>query len=99
MPQARGITEDRRGQIRDHHVHARLERGADLVGDLLGVGDVDLGGQRDDNRHRRCHLIGHGLAVLRLRVVHRGFFKEPTLDHPTVTADPKLARRISGPRL
>jgi len=48
--QASGVTEAGGGQVSDDDGNAGSARGGDQFQDVADIGDVDLGGQRDDDR-------------------------------------------------
>jgi hypothetical protein len=58
------IAEGGRAQIGDQQGRALIEDREQILADLVGVGDVDLGGQRYDGRlsgpKHRTSLSGHG---------------------------------------
>ena len=73
LANARGVTKDRRGHVRDHDGDAGGEGHAQLLARSGPVGDVDLSRQRNDHRRGRVFRIGHGGHPL----VGRQFSRDP----------------------
>jgi CheY-like chemotaxis protein len=59
----RGVAEGRRRHVRDRDFHAGCQGRDELIVDLLGIGDVDLGWQQHDNWLDLRRLITHYSAT------------------------------------